>query len=90
MFQKYIIYPKSLLGFGTNGAGFVGVIIERIGLVVIGSTKGTDQVLKKCADLMKEIQENPDADYLIDDSTFKEEGVSISPPEMSINLNDFH
>ena len=72
MFQKYIIYTKSLLGFGTNGAGFLGVIIERMGLATLGSTKGTDQVLKKCADLMKEIQDNPDADYFIDDNTFKE------------------
>jgi len=72
MFQKYIIYPKSLLGFGTNAAGFLGVIIERIGLITLGSTKGTDQVLKKCADLMKEIQDNPEADFLIDDNAFKE------------------
>ena len=72
MFQKYVIYPKSLVGFGTNGAGFLGVIIERIGLVTLGSTKGNDEVLKKCADLMKEIQDNPAADYLIDDNTFKE------------------
>ena len=81
MSQKYIIYPKSLLGFGTNGAGFLGVIIERIGLVILGSTKGTDQVLKKCTDLMKKIQGNPDADYLIDDNTFKEESVSIFSPK---------
>ncbi len=47
MFQKDVIYPKPLPGFSTNGAGFLGVIIDRIGLVALGSTKGTDQVLKK-------------------------------------------
>lgn len=72
MFQKYVIYPKSLVGFGTNDAGFLGVIIDRIGIVTLGSTKGTDQVLKKSADLMQEIQDNPGADYHIDDNTFKE------------------
>jgi len=72
MFQKYVIYPKSLVGFGTNGAGFLGVIIDRIGLVTLGSTKGTDQILKKCADLMKEIQDNLGADYSIEDNTFRE------------------
>jgi hypothetical protein len=55
-----------------NGAGFLGVIIDRIGLVTLGSTKGTDQILKKCADLMKEIQDNPGADYSIEDNTFRE------------------
>lgn len=72
MFQKYVIYPRSLLGFGTNGAGFLGVIIEKIGLITLGSTKGTDQVLKNCADLMKEIRDNPEVEYFIDDDTFKE------------------
>jgi hypothetical protein len=72
MSRLFIVYPKSLLGFGTNGADFLGVIIEGIGLVTLGSTKGTNPILKRCADLMKEIQDNPDADYLIDDDTFKE------------------
>jgi hypothetical protein len=72
MFQKYVIYPRSLLGFGTDGAGFLGVIIEKIGLITLGSTKGTDQVLKNCADLMKEIQDNPEVEYFINDDTFKE------------------
>ena len=74
MSQDYVIYPKVLLGFGNNWSGYLSVIIKRVGMVDLGSTKATDEILKKCAELMKEIQEHPEAEYFISDDTFKDIG----------------
>jgi len=46
-------------------------------MVTLGSTKGNEEVLKKSPDLMKKIQDNPDADYIIDDNTSKENHTEI-------------
>jgi len=48
------------------------VIVARIGLVVLGQTNVTEPVLTRCAELMNEIQNIPEADYLIEDDTFKD------------------
>jgi hypothetical protein len=42
-----------------------------IGQVTLGSTKATEPILNRCKELMLEIKENPDGEYLINDDTFK-------------------
>jgi len=37
----------------------------------LGSTKATEAVLNKCKEMMLEIKENSDNEYLINDDTFK-------------------
>jgi hypothetical protein len=71
MHQLHIVHSKSLLGFSTNGAGFLCVNIEGVGQVTLGSTKATEAVLNKCKEMMLEIKENSDNEYLINDDTFK-------------------